>query len=123
MEKNVVNWFEVPVEDMDRAKNFYSKLLGITLSDMPSPEMEMAVFPMVQGAENSAGALVKSSYHEPATVGTTIYFSCEDVANQLGKVPDLGGQIVMPKTSIGEYGFIAHIIDTEGNKVALHSQK
>jgi uncharacterized protein len=123
MDKNVVNWFEIPVKDLKGAKNFYSSLLGVGLQDMQMPGMEMAAFNWVQGGEYATGALVKSDNHVPSMDGTTVYFACEDVNEQLGKVEKLGGKVIVPKTSIGEFGFIAQIIDTEGNKVALHSEK
>lgn len=121
MEKNVVNWFEIPVKDMNRAKKFYASVLGKELQDMDMPNMELAAFPMIQGGEYSTGALIKADGYEPSQTGTVVYFSCEDVNNELAKVEASGGKIVVPKSSIGQHGFIAHIIDTEGNKVALHS--
>ncbi len=123
MEKNVVNWFEIPVKDLKRAKAFYGKLLDIELQDMNMPNMEMSAFPWVQNAEFSAGALVKTEGYEPSTTGTVVYFSCEDVNTPLSKVESLGGKTLTPKFSIGEHGFVAHFIDSEGNRVALHSIK
>ena len=121
MKKNVVNWFEIPVADMPRAKKFYKSLLNVELQDLPMPGMQLSSFPMVQGGEYATGALAQSENHVPSTNGTTVFFACEDVSDQLGRVESLGGKVVVPKTSIGEYGFIAHIMDSEGNKVALHS--
>ncbi|MFA8341462.1 MAG: VOC family protein [Rhodothermaceae bacterium] len=123
MEKNVVNWFEIPVKDMARAKDFYKSLFGFDLADMEMPNMQLASFPMIQGGEFATGALVKAEGYEPNTTGTTVYFTCENLSEQLEAVEKLGGKICTPKTSIGEYGFIAHIIDSEGNRVALHSVK
>lgn len=121
--RNPVNWFEIPVTDLGRAKKFYGDLLGYKLEDMQMPGSEMATFPMVQGGEFTTGALIKSEYYEPSMSGSVVYFQCEDVENQIAKVESLGGKVLMPKTSIGEWGFIAHIADTEGNRVALHSNK
>lgn len=121
MERNVVNWFEIPVKDLERAKMFYHQLLGKELMDLDMPNSEMAAFPMVQGGEHSTGALVKSEGYEPSQTGIVVYFHCDDVNAPLEKVESLGGKVLIPKTSIGENGFIAHIIDTEGNRVALHS--
>ncbi len=123
MEKNVVNWFEIPVDDLNRAKKFYADLLGVALNDLPMPGSEMSAFEWVQGGEFATGALVKSEGYVPSATGTTVYFSCEDLADNLAKVEELGGKVLMPKTSIGEHGFIAHLLDTEGNRVALHSAK
>ena len=123
METNVVNWFEVPVNDMNRAKTFYSQLLDKQFQDIPMPGAEIAAFPMIQDAPFSTGALVKADGYVPSKTGSLVYFSCEDVNDQLGKVEDLGGKIISQKTSIGEHGFVAHIEDSEGNHVALHSAK
>ena len=121
MTKNVVNWFEIPVSDMSRAKKFYESLLGVGLQDLPMQGMQLSSFPMVQGGEYATGALAQSENHVPSANGTTVFFACKDVNDQLGRVEGLGGKVVVPKTSIGEYGFIAHVIDSEGNKIALHS--
>ena len=123
MDKNVVNWFEIPVEDLARAKEFYGKLLDVTLEDLNMPNSEMAAFPMIQGGEFSTGALIKSEGYKPSQTGTTVYFGVEDVNQNLEKVERLGGSVIFPKTSIGDHGFISHIIDTEGNRIALHSAK
>ena len=123
MKKNVVGWFELPVKDFFRAKKFYSSLFDIEMADLPMPDVKMAAFPMNQGAEGATGAIIEADGYEPATVGALVYFSCEDVEFKLTKALELGGEIVIPKTSIGEHGFIGHFIDLEGNKVALHSMK
>ncbi len=123
MKKNVVNWFEIPVKDITRAKKFYGSLLNVELQDLPMPGMQLASFPMIQGGEYATGALAQSENHVPSPTGTTVFFACDDVNDQLDRVENLGGQVVVPKTSIGEYGFIAHVMDPEGNKIALHSPK
>jgi len=121
MERNVVGWFEIPVKEMDRAKKFYSTVFEKKLTDMPMEDLEMATFDMVEDGANSGGALVKGEETKPSSSGTLIYFSCDDIQNELSRVEKSGGKIVFPKTSIGEYGFISHIIDTEGNRIGLHS--
>ena len=126
MEKvNAVNWFEIPVKDMNRAKKFYGAVLDVELMDMPSPDQksEMAAFPWAQDAPFSAGALFKSEGYEPSATGTTVYFHCDDLNNELSRVEENGGKVVFPKMPIGEHGFISHVIDTEGNRIALHSAK
>lgn len=120
---NVVSWFEIPVGDMNRAKGFYQNVFAKELMDMTSPMMEMWAFPWSPGAENSAGALVKSEFTKPSSVGTMVYFECDDLALELGRVEQNGGKISSEKMSIGEFGFIAHVMDTEGNKIGLHSAK
>lgn len=123
MEKNVVNWFEIPVKDLNRAKKFYENLLGVKMQDMPMPGMEMAAFPWVQGGEYSAGAIVRSDAHQVAQGGTIVYFTCEDVAKAGAKADEIGGKMIRDKTSIGEHGFIALVQDSEGNMVGLHSTR
>ena len=120
---NPVNWFEIPVTDMSRAVNFYSKVFNVELMPMEMPWMKMASFPMVQDAPNSTGALVQGEGLVPTAEGTTVYFHCEDLEVELKKIEELGGKILNQKTPIGEHGFIAHFVDSEGNRVALHSIK
>ncbi len=123
---NAVNWFEIPVTDMARAKKFYSVLLRIELMDLPNPDnsdTEMAAFPWIEDAPFSAGALLKSEGYTPSTTGTTVYFHCDDLSVELARVEENEGKILIPKTSIGEHWYFAHFVDTEGNRVALHSIK
>ena len=117
---NVVNWFEIPVKKMQRAKQFYSNILAKELSDMPG--MEMAAFPWETDAPFAAGALVKVEGLEPSPNSITVYFHSNDLSVERGKIEETGGKILDPKTSIGEHGFIAHFLDTEGNRIGLHSQ-
>ena len=120
---NAVNWFEIYVSDLDRAEAFYSKVLGKTLMDIPSPdEGQMKGFPWEEGAPNSSGALIKHPDGQPGPGGTMVYFQCDDVANEIGRVTDAGGKVMMEKMGIGEHGFIAMFEDTEGNHVGLHSR-
>jgi len=123
MEKNMVNWFEIRVLDMPRAKKFYTAVFGKELIDMTMPEMEMAAFPWVENGEFAAGSLVKTQGYEPSTTGTVVYFYSEDADIELAKIEKNGGKIMVPKTSIGEHGFIALVLDTEGNRIGLHSIK
>ncbi len=124
MEKNVVNWFEIPVNDIERAKKFYTTVLGRELMDMEMPNTKMAAFKWVEGGEHATGALIEAEGYEPSTKGSLVYFSCNDnLENELAKVEANGGQVLLPKTSIGDHGFIAQFIDSEGNRVALHSLK
>jgi len=120
---NVVSWFEIPVTNMDRAKRFYGNVMEKEMEDMPAPMGEMVVFPMEPNAENAPGALVKMEGFEPSQSGSLVYFACEDLANELGRVEENGGKVLVPKTDIGEFGFFAQFEDTEGNRVALHSNQ
>lgn len=123
MDKNVVDWFEIPVKDMTKAKKFYSEVFGKELIDMNMPDMEMAAFPWFNEAENTAGSLVKSEGYEPSATGTVVYFYSDELSVELAKVTKHGGKLLMPKTDIGEYGFIALFTDPEGNRIGLHSIK
>jgi hypothetical protein len=123
---NVVSWFEIPVKDMRRARAFYTKVLGHTLNDLPSPMpgMEMAGFPWEQNAPHAAGALVKGEGRTPHADSVLVYFQChDDLSNELGRVEANGGKILTPKVPIGPWGFVAHVLDTEGNRIGLASPK
>jgi predicted enzyme related to lactoylglutathione lyase len=123
---NAVSWFEIPVRDLTRARAFYTKVLGHALQDLPSPlpGVEMAAFPWEQNAVHAAGALVKGEGRVPRGDGVLVYFQCkEDLSVELGRVEANGGKILMPKVSIGPWGFIAHVLDSEGNRVGLASTK
>lgn len=123
-ETNSLNWFEIPVTDLQRAKHFYQVAFGIHMDDMSMPGMEMAGFPMEMGSGKASGALVKSDYSRPSIDGVLIYLNANpDMADVLERILSEGGQIVMPKTLITpEIGYMANFIDTEGNRIALHSQ-
>jgi predicted enzyme related to lactoylglutathione lyase len=126
---NPVTWFEIYVEDMDRARKFYATVLAETLSDMPVPEgtetgdMQMVAFPWVEDASNAAGALVKSSDMKPGAGGTLVYFTCEDCSVEEERVPAAGGKVLQAKFPIGENGFCSICMDTEGNVIGFHSNK
>ncbi|MBI5016412.1 MAG: VOC family protein [Deltaproteobacteria bacterium] len=118
---NPVNWFEIAVVDLDRATQFYEGVFGIALTEEGMGPLQMAWFPMAEGAPGAAGSLVKGEGYVPSTTGTNIYFSVEGIEGVLERVSANGGRTLMPRTSIGEYGFIAHFADREGNRVGLHS--
>ena len=120
---NPVNWFEIPVKDIGRARKFYEKVLGLELSPYDMEPFTMAFFPMTQGAQGAAGSLIKGESYEPSHAGTVVYFSVDDIEEILRRINANGGKTLMPKKSIGQYGFIAHFEDTEGNRLALHSMK
>ncbi|WP_299985733.1 VOC family protein [uncultured Pontibacter sp.] len=123
---NVVGWFEIPVTDMPRAIRFYESMLGYTLHYQPMGEEEMAWFPWSDEGAGAPGSLVKSEKHyTPSTEGTLVYFSSPsgDLANELAKVEQAGGKVLQDKTLIAEdIGFMALFLDTEGNRIALHSR-
>jgi uncharacterized protein len=122
---NPVGWFEIYVNDMPRAKKFYEQVFAKPLSKLetPVPDIEMWAFPMDQNAGGAAGSLVKMKDMGPRVGGTLIYFSCSDCAVEADKATKAGGKIEQAKMSIGEYGYIAMVMDTEGNLIGLHSMK
>lgn len=125
---NPVGWFEIYVNDMNRARKFYNEVFGYEFADAPpmpdSGDMEMVFFPMApEGAINASGALVKMSGFAPGGGGTIVYFGCADCSVEASRVATAGGNVLQPKTSIGEWGFISLISDSEGNTVGLHSQQ
>jgi uncharacterized protein len=121
-EKNPVNWFEIAVTDLNRAKEFYENILGYELSVQEMGPLKMAWFPANRDAPSAPGTLVKAEYYKPSLDGTLVYFSVEDIDATLEKIKDNGGKVLNPKMPIGNFGFIAHFIDSEGNKIGLHSE-
>ena len=120
---NAINWFEIPVTDFDRAKKFYETLFGAEIMEMPFPNGRYGMLPsdMQNGV---GGGLAQGEGFEPSDKGTIAYLNGgDDLDIPLSRIEQAGGKIIMPKTSIGENGFMAHFIDTEGNRVALHSMK
>ncbi len=122
MRKNPAVWFEIYVQEMNRAKKFYESVLQGKLEKLDSPGMDMWSFPGDMSAPGASGALVKMQ-GVPSGGSTLIYFGCEDCAVEEGRVKKAGGSIHKPKFSIGQYGFISLVIDTEGNMFGLHSMK
>ena len=120
----MVGWFEIPVSDMNRAKEFYEHVFDISISIHEFGDFQMGWFPNDSEKSGATGSLVKHEMYIPSmTDGPLIYFSCKDVSNELSRVEGVQGEIVRPKFQIGEgHGFMALIKDTEGNRIALHSQ-
>lgn len=123
--KNAISWFEIPAIDLDRAQKFYEAIFGISLIPMEMPDFEMRMFPIQDPQNGIGGALCKSGafYKPSASDGPLVYFNANpDVQRVLDKIEAAGGKIVVPKTEISpEYGHMAVFIDSEGNRVALHS--
>lgn len=118
---NSLNWFEIPVTDLDRASQFYATAFDVEMSPMPVTGFEMVVFPSMP--PHSGGALVKSSMHIPSQTGSFVYLNGNpDLQVVLDRIPQAGGTVKMPKTNIGgDNGFMAFFEDSEGNMVGLHS--
>ena len=121
-EMNPVNWFEIPTTDLARATSFYEAALEISLTPMEMEPLKMAWFPMTQGAPGAPGALVQGEGYTPSASGTLVFIHVEDIDGALARIDRNGGKTLVPKTDIGEYGSFAHFEDTEGNRVALHSE-
>jgi uncharacterized protein len=121
--RNPVNWFEIPVTKMARAKAFYQHVLGLRLEEHRMGPMRMAWFPADQEAPGAAGSLMQSQDSKPSTGGVLVYFARPDLEATLRRAAKKGGRVLLPRTAIGEYGFIGVIRDTEGNRVGLHSMK
>ena len=120
---NPVGWFEIYVQDMKRARAFYEGVLGVKLQQLSDPGFEYWMFPMEREGAGSGGALCKMAGFPSGKNSVLVYFTCEDCAVQEGKVKKAGGRVEKTKMSIGEYGFISLVYDTEGNMIGLHSRK
>lgn len=122
--KNAISWFEIPSTDLARAQKFYETIFGVSLIPMDMPNIKMRMFP-IEDMMGVGGAIVDSGgFHKPsATDGPLIYLNGNpDLQKVLDKVEKAGGSIAVPKTEISpEYGFMAVFIDTEGNRIGLHS--
>ncbi len=118
-------WVEIPATNFDRAKKFYETIFNIEMIPVPVPRGKYAIFPLEMDAKGAGGAIVEGEGYEIATKGPLVYLDRdEDLSIPLAKVEKAGGKILMPKTKNGanaEYGYIAHILDSEGNKIGLHS--
>lgn len=119
---NPVTYFEIPVADMDRAIQFYSTVFGYSFERTRIDGYEMALFPSSGGTDGAAGALAKGDVYVPSKNGVIVYFSVQDIDAVLALANDHGGATLYEKKSIGELGFVAEIEDSEGNRIALHSQ-
>lgn len=123
---NPVTWFEIYVDDMERASKFYETVFAIQFTDLTNPTshpMHMRAFPSQMGGNGAAGSIVKMEGMKAGGGNVLIYFSCEDCSVEQSRVEAAGGKVFNPKMSIGEYGFCALVVDTEGNTIGLHSLK
>lgn len=121
---NAISWFEIPAKNYERAKGFYNAVLATEIKDSHMPEMKYGMFPYDEDNNGVGGGLVEMEGYEPSAIGVTVYLNGGDnLSIPLGRIESAWGKIVMPKTDIGENGFMATFLDTEGNKVALHSWK
>ena len=121
---NSLNWFEIPVTDMPRAKHFYQVIFSMHMDETEMMGMQMAFFPYESNNGKASGALVRSEGHKPSMDGALIYLNANpSMDTVLEKIESMGGTVLMQKTQISpEIGYMAFFTDTEGNKIALHSQ-
>jgi predicted enzyme related to lactoylglutathione lyase len=123
--KNAISWFELPATNLDRAQKFYETILDIRMIPLDTPNIRMRMFPIEDPMTGIGGALALAPefYKPSSTDGPIVYLNANpDVQGVLDKVGAAGGRIIVPKTEISpEYGHMALFIDTEGNRVALHS--
>jgi predicted enzyme related to lactoylglutathione lyase len=136
MNNNPVGWFEIYVQDMDRAKAFYETIFEVQLARLAQPEaadgqpapqqtvtggLDMWTFPMQSEGYGAPGALVRMEGFDSGANSVLVYFGCDDCAVEAGRVPGAGGKIIKEKFSLGQYGYAALVTDTEGNMIGLHS--
>lgn len=120
---NAVGWFDIYVDQLDRAVAFYETVLDCKLEPIEDPtgENQMMSFPSDMSAYGAGGALTKSAHASPGVGGTIVYFSAEDCAVEEARVAAAGGQVIRPKFSIGKFGFVTLCQDTEGNLFGISS--
>ncbi len=121
--RNMINWFEIPAADFHRAMRFYAAVLAVPLVPVEMGGTNMGMLPGDGGSVS--GAIVFGDGYVPARQGTLVYLSGgDDLSPMLARVTDAGGQVIVPKTRISpEFGYFALFIDTESNRVGLHSPR
>ncbi len=127
MKANMVGWFEIPVSDMSRAKKFYESVFGIKIKVEQFGTTSMGWFPFAEdpNASGASGSLVANGqFYKPSANGTLVYFSSPEITYELHRIEEAGGVVLQEKTLIKEdIGYMALFIDTEGNRIALHSKE
>lgn len=120
---NAISWFEIPAQNFDRAKSFYEAILGTEMMRMDMMSMKCAFF-SADLQNGVGGCIIEGQGYEPCDKGSLIYLNGGDDLNTiLSKVESAGGKVTLPKMAIGENGFMAHFVDSEGNRIGLHSHK
>ncbi len=119
-----INWFEIPANDLTRATKFWETVLDVKLHVEESARMKLAIFPYPEGATGGGLALAAAAHRKPSSEGTIVYLNANGKLDAcLARVERAGGKIALPKTDIGDPGFIAIVVDTEGNAVGLHTER
>ena len=121
MKYNPVGWFEIPVENMDRAKKFYEELFETELTSMNMKDYEMYAFPMEMNLGGAGGSIMKGQGYHPGKGGTVVYFTSPKIDETIERAQKLGAKVILPKKAVGEYGWICWLEDSEGNTIALHA--
>ena len=122
MKYNPIHWLEIATSDLERAKEFYHKVFELIFEYVEMPDSKMYMFGETEGI-GTGGCLVHSADNKPSTEGTLVYFSTEAMTETLQRIEAGGGKVIVPRTDIGEFGFFAHFLDTEGNKIGLHANE
>ena len=120
---NPICWFDIHVSNLERAKNFYQTVFDIELVNLPIEWGKQATFPFENEGANATGALVEKEDYVVNTNNTVVYFASEDCFTEEARVEKAGGKVIRPKMSIGEFGYISILSDTDGNTIGLHSRK
>lgn len=126
MHQNAIGWFDINVSDMDRAAAFYTAVFETTLEDLEDPtdsSVLMKAFPTEMTSYGAGGALVQREGANTGVGGTTVYFGVENCVFEEARVAAAGGQIIRPKYSIGQFGWVSLCVDTEGNMFGLSSMQ
>ncbi|MFN8359961.1 MAG: VOC family protein [Candidatus Kapaibacterium sp.] len=121
-QSNPVMYFEIPVNDIDRAMTFYAAVFTVDFDKETIDNNEMALFPFADERSGISGALAKGEIYKPTKDGVVIYFRTENINTTIQSATAHGGEILYPKTDNG-IGFVAEFEDTEGNRIALFQSK
>ncbi len=125
---HAINWFEIPVSNFDRAKRFYETIFGITMRERQGGNMRMAFFEHDQEMDGRGGAIVYDpEFYTPSSNGTLVYLNCDpDIQRVVDRVVEAGGKVLQSRTAVAstqDLGYWALILDSEGNRVALHADE
>jgi uncharacterized protein len=121
--QNPISYVEIPVTDMPRAMTFYTRVFGFALERQTIDGYDMALFPASETGAGASGALAKGDAYKPSRDGAIIYFRVADIDETLKRAAHVQAKMLYPKKDIGEFGFVAEIEDSEGNRIALSALK